>query len=394
MNTVFIDTLTHITLEYGYDKVPEILKVYLGSVSTIPNIHDTDSEQDVFFYSNCLKTNFTVARVYCGEDYLGSIVIGPYLLEEPTTLMIEDVIFKNNLSISLRHIIKQYYLGLPLVSIYSAKNTAEFLAYIVQDLHSINLKSLKIGHINYTFQTEYPITTDIRKENTENSMSSIEKRYNFENEFMYAIENGDTEKIDKFLNEDLFFFREIPDRIPNDPLRSRKNLTFVLNTLLRKSAEKGGVHPLYIHSISEKFAVKIEKTSSVQQLLDLQNIMFSEYCDTVKRFSLKKFNHSVRKAIEFIRISLDHDLSLNIISNSTNANPYELSRQFKKETGVTITEYINKQRVNEAVYIMENKIISITTVASMVGFNDVNYFTKVFKKIKGTTPSQYRKLKN
>jgi len=108
MNTVFIDTLTHITLEYGYDKVPEILKVYLGSVSTIPNIHDTDSEQDVFFYSNCLKTNFTVARVYCGGDSLGSIVIGPYLLEEPTTLMIEDVIFKNNLSISLRHIIKQY----------------------------------------------------------------------------------------------------------------------------------------------------------------------------------------------------------------------------------------------------------------------------------------------
>jgi len=392
MNTVFIDPLSHVILEYGYNKIPEILNVYFENGSSLLNIHETDSKHDVFFYSSGFKTNFICARVYDGHDYLGSIVVGPYLLEEPTALMLEDLILKNNLSISLRHIIKQYYLGLPLIGTYKAKTIAEFLAYIASDMHSMNLENLKIGNIKYSFQTEYLLNPDIIKENTVLSMASIEKRYSTENELMYAIENGDREKTDKFLKEDLFSFLKVPDRIPSDPLRSRKNLTFVLNTLLRKAAEKGGVHPLYIDSISEKFAIQIEKTSSIQQLLDLQNKMLSDYCDVVKKFSLKNFNYSVRKAIEFIRISLYQDLSLDMISNSINANPFELSRQFKKETGKTIIEYINKQRVNEAIYIMENQNISITSVAGMVGYNDINYFTKVFKKIKGITPSEYRKL--
>lgn len=394
MNTVFIDPMPHVTLEYGYNQIPEILKGYLGNVSDLLNIHETKSEHDVFFYSNYCKINFISARIYDGIDYLGSIVVGPYLMEEPTALMIDDVIFKNNFSISLRHILKQYYLSLPLISTYKAKTISEFLAYITSNLHSINFESSKIGNISYSFQTEYPISPNTIKERTELSMASIEKRYNTENEFIYAVENGDKERLEKFLNEDLFFFSKIPDRIPSDPLRSKKNLTFVLNTLLRKASEKGGVHPLYIDSISEKFAIQIEKTSSIQQLLDLQNKMFLDYCDAVKKFSLKNFNYYVRKAIEFIRISLDQDLSLDIISNSINANPYELSRQFKKETGKTITEYINKQRVNEAIYILENQNISITAVADMIGFNDVNYFTKIFKKIKGITPSEYRKTKN
>lgn len=394
MNTVFIDPIPHVMLEYGHNEIPEILEGYLSNVSDILNIHKTNSEHDVFFYSNYCKINFISARVYDGVDYLGSIVVGPYLLEEPTALMIEDVIFKNNFSISLRHIIKQYYLSLPLISTYKAKTIAEFLAYIAQNLHSMNFESSKIGNISYSSETEYPITPNTIKQKTELSIDSIEKRYSTENELIYAVQNGDKEKIDKFLNEDFFFFSKIPDRIPSNKLRSRKNLTFALNTLLRKAAEKGGVQPVYIHSISEKFAIKIEKISSIQELLDLQNKMFLDYCDAVKKFSLKKFNYSVRKAIEFIRISLDQNLSLDTISNSINANPYELSRQFKKETDETITEYINKQRVNEAVYIMENQNISITAVADMVGFNDVNYFTKVFKKIKGITPSEYRKTKN
>jgi len=392
MNTVFIDPLSHVVIEYGYNKIPDILSGYIGNQSFVQNIHKTDSDHDVFFYSSGFKINFICAKVYDDENYLGSIIVGPYLLEEPTALMLEDIIYKNNLSISLRHSIKQYYLGLPLIGTYKAKTIAEFLAYISSDMHSMNFESLKIGDISYNFKTEYLIDPDTLKENTELSMATIEKRYSSENELMFAIENGDREKIDKFLLEDLSSYFKISDRIPSDPLRSRKNLSFVLNTLLRKSAQKGGVHPFYINSISEKFAIQIEKTSSLKQLLDLQNIMILDYCDVVKKFSLKNFNYAVRKAIEFIRISLYQDLSLDMISSSINTNPYELSRQFKKETGKTIIEYINKQRINEAIYIMENENISITSVAGMVGYNDINYFTKVFKKIKGITPSQYRKL--
>ena len=116
-----------------------------------------------------------------------------------------------------------------------------------------------------------------------------------------------------------------------------------------------------------------------------------DYCDAVKKLSLKNYSSPIRKAIEFIRINLNQDLSLDSISVALHLSPSELSRQFKKETGENISDYVNKRRINEALYLLENESISITDVSYMVGFNDVNYFTKVFKKIKGMTPSRYRR---
>jgi len=394
VDTVFVDPLSNIKLEYGYNKIPESLKTYPIDLSNLLKLHETNSEPEVIFHSSSYKINYISAKVYYGLDYLGSMVVGPYILEEPNFIMIQHIIFENNLPISLKHIMQQYYLSLPLLSSYKAKSIAEFLAYVTSDLNTILHENSSIGNLTYNFQTEYPVTHHTIKQDTQHSIALIEKRYSLENEFMHTIENGDREHLDKLLSEDLYIFDKIPDRTPNDPLRSRKDLTFVLNTLLRKAAEKGGLPPLYLHNMSERFAIEIEKTSSIQQIIDLHKNMYLTYCDAVKKFSLKEFNYFVRKGIEFIRLNLDQDLSLEFISNAIHQSPYEFSRQFKKETGETITEYINKQRINEAIYIMENEKISITDIAHKVGFNDINYFTKVFKKIKGITPSQYRKVKN
>ncbi|HVH96008.1 MAG TPA: AraC family transcriptional regulator, partial [Bacillus sp. (in: firmicutes)] len=146
-----------------------------------------------------------------------------------------------------------------------------------------------------------------------------------------------------------------------------------------------------IHSISEKFAIQIEKTTSIQQLADLQTVMLREYCAAVRKYSLKNYSFPIRKAIEYIRFHLEQELSLETISAAIHSSTYELSRKFKKETGQTLTDYINTLRIKEALYIMENRNLSITDIAYMTGFNDVNYFTKVFKKLKGITPSTYRK---
>ncbi|PFP30296.1 hypothetical protein COJ96_06185 [Bacillus sp. AFS073361] len=393
IDTIFIDLKSQIISEFGHNQVPEPLKGYFGNFHSLLNLHDLATEPDVLFHSSSYKINFISAKLYRQEDYIGSIVVGPFLFEEPTSLMIHDILFTNKFSISLSHIMEQFYLSLPLISTYKAQTIAEFLAYLFSNFNrdDSSLRKITIGKINYSLHSEYPMISDAVKINARPSIATIEERYRTQNDLMSAVESGNRAKLDKVLNEGMFLFEKIPDRIPNDPLRSRKNLAFVNNTVLRISAERGGLHPVYIDSISEKFAIQIEKTSSIQQLLDLQMQMYYEYCDAVKKLSLKNFNHLIRKAIEYIRLNLDQDLRLDTISNAIQSNSYELSRQFKKETGKSITEYINKLRINEAIKIMENESLSITDIALLVGFNDVNYFTKVFKKINGITPSEFRK---
>ena len=67
-----------------------------------------------------------------------------------------------------------------------------------------------------------------------------------------------------------------------------------------------------------------------------------------------------------------------------------LSALFKKETGVTLTEYVNEKRIKYAMQLLATTKIQIQTAAQHSGIDDVHYFTKLFKKYTGKTPKEYR----
>ena len=125
---------------------------------------------------------------------------------------------------------------------------------------------------------------------------------------------------------------------------------------------------------------RLRKRPRFNSLQICEIVMLREYCEAVRKYSLKDYSYLIRKAIEYIRFHLEQELNLDTISEAIHSSTYELSRKFKKETGQSLTDYINKLRIKEALYMMENHNLSITDIAYMTGFNDVNYFTKVFKK--------------
>lgn len=390
IDIIFVDSKSNIKSDYRFTRIPKPLQPYFSDI--IYNLNLYDSNKDiVLFHSNSYRLNFISAKIIDEGNYLGSIIVGPYLLDEPTILMIESVILENKMAISLKDILKQYYLSIPMISLHKSGLTAEIISYLVSSLHPHCFDNLRIGSSNYDIKTKYFVPSNIIRENTEHTIESLQKKYNVENEIMHAVETGNKELFGEIIGENKNLITNIPYRIPSNPLRSLKNYCIVLNTLLRKAAEKGGLHPIYLNSISSKYAVQIEKCISIHQLRSLTANMEMEYCDAVGKLSLKNYTNPVRKAIEFIRINLDQDLNLDSISSALYISPFELSRQFKKETGGSIVEFINKKRINEAIYLLENKYISITDISCIVGFNDANYFTKIFKKVTGVTPSEYRK---
>ena len=171
-------------------------------------------------------------------------------------------------------------------------------------------------------------------------------------------------------------------------------MTFVLNTVYRVAAERGGVHPVYLHSISERFAILIERTTNIPNLQKLSVLMVNEYCDLVRTFSTGVYSPIVKKTVDYILLHLGHPLTRNQIAKQIHVNPSHLSRKFKEDTGMNITEFINQKRIEEAKLYLKRGNISITDIAFLVGFNDLNYFSKVFKKLTSVTPSQYAKKRN
>lgn len=335
-----------------------------------------------YYYTNTYGLDYITAGIWRYSTYYGAIIIGPFLSTIPDDAFISNIIFKNNLPVSEHKTLIEFYKSLAVVN----SSTVSSIGAVLVNL------------CNHPFLESELITSSSLnptrdkgklKDRIEKRMDIIELRYKKEKILMNAISRGDKKAIQKLL--DGLSDPYLDKRLPESPIRSYKNLLIVLNTICRMAAENGGVHPIYIHHISDKFAILIERTSSLPYLNSLIKRMLEEYCALVKEYSTKKYSLIVKKAINYIKIHLDNPLSLQGISKAIHVNPSHLSRKFKKETGISIIDFINVHRIHAAKVYLQSDTINITEIAFMIGFNNVNYFSRVFKKETGMTPSQYRK---
>ncbi len=109
------------------------------------------------------------------------------------------------------------------------------------------------------------------------------------------------------------------------------------------------------------------------------------------QYSLKQYSQLIQKVLNHINLNLNTALSLKSLAGMCFISPSYLSYLFKQETGQTLTDYINTQRVERAARRLQNTDDTVAEIAEDVGILDVNYFTKIFKKSMGVTPTAYRK---
>ncbi len=219
------------------------------------------------------------------------------------------------------------------------------------------------------------------------SMRAMENRYAFENEMMRCVSSGQPGLESKFHSA---FSSHAFERRAADPIRNAKNYAIIMNTLLRKAAEKGGVHPVYIDQTSSEFAARIEALRSLNESTALMHEMFRTYCRLVRKHSLKHLSAVVKKTVLLIDADLSADLSPGALAEKQGLSLGYLSTVFRKETGKTLSAHVRERRMEYAAYLLRSTGLQIQTVALHCGIMDVQYFSKLFKKEHGKTPTEYR----
>lgn len=177
----------------------------------------------------------------------------------------------------------------------------------------------------------------------------------------------------------------------NDLLRNIKNYAISINSIFRKTAEINTISPHQILKIASRFMHKIELCSSPESCLVLLREMARKYCLLIKNHSMKEYSPLIQQTIKQIDMDLTADLNLHTMAKYLNSNASYLSTQFKKATGSTYTEYVQKKRIEYAVFLLNTTSLQIQTIAQYCGISDLNYFSKLFKKYVHLSPSTYRK---
>ena len=315
------------------------------------------------------------------------LFIGPYLSAPLSTKEFLEICERTSVAPTSQKMLKEYYSTLPII----APNDRIFtvLDAFCERFWQTSTFTVVEFNKNYSLPV-FPSETTTRGESVDEMLASaemMEHRYAFENDMRRAVELGQRNK--EAMMESMFSEQMFERRVP-DPVRNGKNYCIIMNTLLRKAAERGGVHPIHIDKLSSKFAGRIEMVTDIKKVTELMKEMFSSYCRLVSKHSTEGYSPIVKKTVMLIDSDISAELSLATLAEAQGISGGYLATLFKKETGKTVSEYIRDRRIEHAKYLLNTTHLQVQTVALHCGIMDVQYFSKIFKKQIGKTPKEYR----
>lgn len=219
----------------------------------------------------------------------------------------------------------------------------------------------------------------IRCEYGDNYPIHLEKRL-FSN-----IENGLLEEATETAEE--FFDWLIDNHAESQMDIKLKVLEFVL-WAEHIAYEAGGM--VYRINIRTDYLPTIMELDSHQLLRDWFIQKISIACQNIKNKRNEKSSSIIHAAKEYIKENYSKDISLDEVSRVVNISPYYFSKLFKEETKEGFIEYLTNIRINQAKELLSKNEFSMKEICSMVGYSDPNYFSRSFKKNVGVTPTEYK----
>ena len=356
-----------------------------GIGQTVRHLYSFCREGILYFLNDCFEMEYCLFRIPKEEGQYGEMVlVGPYQKEYVDEYQLNMLVQSHKIPMGLMKELQEYYNAVPVMLLYepwlAVLTAMAGKLYGGREMEIVRRESIdEYGDMNFfSNPPAEPLAAKL-----------IEERYKAEEELLAAIAQGNMEKALKVHGRFRNF--HIAKRY-KDPARNFRNLMITANTLYRKAAQAGCVHPVHIDESSCKFAKKIETLMTKTEADRFNLEMIRKYCMLVRNYSLQGYSPLVQKVVNHIDLNLMSDLSLRNLAAEYCVNPSYLSSLFKKEMSVTITAYVNQQRMKQAIRYLNTSNMQIQNIAADVGISDVNYFSKLFKKATGKTPSEYREL--
>lgn len=138
-------------------------------------------------------------------------------------------------------------------------------------------------------------------------------------------------------------------------------------------------------------AVQADKYGALVQLLIFFAEQLSAMAERLNRAVVEDLPEAVKKASEYMRRHFDEDVSLDDLSRASGVSSHHLCALFKDATGITMTEFLNRERILQAKKRLLSKYARISEVALDVGFGSLSQFNRCFARYAGESPTEYRR---
>lgn len=259
---------------------------------------------------------------------------------------------------------------------------------------TLNRTMYTISDLRIKHDEQNNLVTEIKENNISTVMDmdiykSGAKTISIENDIITKVKEGDVQGL-------IDGATKIPSvssgQLAGQVLRHQKNFFIRLETIVSRAAYQAGVEANEIIAAEEKYITKCESLESIDRIKNLQYHMILDYADRVNKLKMHSQYQSkiVTEIRKYVKEHIYESLKTADIADGLSRNRSSLATEFKKQTGITLADYVKKEKVKEAkeLLVKTNKVLS--DISYLLGFSSQGHFCKVFKEIECITPTEYR----
>ncbi len=210
--------------------------------------------------------------------------------------------------------------------------------------------------------------------------------YDKEKQLTHAIVTGEREKANKYLNELLgyIFFASSED------LDTIKVRAMELTVLISRAALDGGADGNDIYRLNTELISDFFRLETIEDVCFALTDLLHKFSEVTFKTEKVKHVDLLSRAVSYMSTNYMHKITLEDVAAYSSISPSYLSKIFKEEMKTNFNNYLNTIRIDKSRILLSSDRLTIAEISGLVGFADQSYFNKVFRRLTGTTPKQYR----
>lgn len=319
------------------------------------------------------------------NKHFASAMIGPLVMGNIDEILLAEVFDVHPRSQSL---LPKISLAISKLIVYNATHIQSLSTLLFNHLIGSLKNWQDYEHLRSRSQSQLYIGEKIRKYKN-NALSTSENNStltSLEQRLIYFISERNKEKVHDILS---LYYDEILV-IEGGNFDNIKGRVFELFGTISQNALDNGASVQKIFSLDFNQVFAMSQVHSVEALFNWILHIINHFIDNVYNSMVLVKSSIVKQALLYINDTFCEKITLNDLSDHLHISKAYLSKLFNQELGVSFTTFLNDKRIHKSLEYLTDKEMTLSEIALQVGYDDQSYYTKVFKKILGETPKEYR----
>ena len=316
-------------------------------------------------------------------ELLGAVVARPFLMDTPDSTLVYRLMENHTLSPGLSLELYDRLTGLPIMPPAKVQQLKKLMDHLLSPLLPMERAQLLKTQEKMYQQARINETIQIFKGQSLPASRAFFREK--ERMLLTKVRTGSIQEAKALLNELIGYalFSE------GGNVNAVRIHAIELTTLLSRVAMDGGAQTDSIYELNSRFLVLMSKEQNIEDLCYLLQDVVESFMDAM--FSSKdKGNPYIRSALRYMAENYNQQLSLSQMADAVGLSKSYFSTLFHEVVGVSFREHLCRIRVEESKRLLLSSDYSLTDIAIAMGFTDQSHYCKVFKRIVGITPGQYR----